>query len=79
MNKSKRAHLPNTLDFIDDPDTIIFTHIRQAIREQRELCTVATTIMEGQAARARSVDQGLIFFDGRFYLPAISALLSDLL
>jgi hypothetical protein len=79
MNRSQRACHPNALNFIDDPDTIIFTHIQQAIREQRELRTIATTIMEGQAARAWSMDQGLIFFDGCFYLPTASALLSDLL
>jgi hypothetical protein len=53
--------------------------MRQAIREQRELRTVAMTIMDGQAARAWSVNQSLIFFDGRFYLPVASALLPILL
>jgi hypothetical protein len=28
MNRSQRACLPNALDFIDDPNTIIFMHIR---------------------------------------------------
>jgi hypothetical protein len=37
------------------------------------------TIMDGQAARAWSVNQSLIFFDGRFYLPVASALLPILL
>jgi hypothetical protein len=36
-------------------------------------------IMEGQAARAWTIDQGIIFFDDHFYLPAASALLPDLL
>jgi hypothetical protein len=53
--------------------------MRQAVREQWELRTVAMTIMDGQATRAWSVNQGLIFFDGRFYLPTASALLPDLL
>jgi hypothetical protein len=37
------------------------------------------TIMDGQAAWAWSVNQGPIFFDGRFYLPVASALLPVLL
>lgn len=36
-------------------------------------------ITEGQAAVAWSVYLGIIFFDGRFYLPAASPLLPDLL
>jgi hypothetical protein len=35
VNRSQRAHLPIALDFIDDPDDIIFQHIRQDIVEQR--------------------------------------------
>lgn len=79
MNRSQRAPLPNALDHIDNPDDIIFTHMRQAIRKQWELRTIALTIMEGQATQAWSMDQGLIFFDRRFYLPAASALLPHLL
>jgi hypothetical protein len=53
--------------------------MRQAIREQRELCTIARTVTEGRAALAWSLDQGLIFFNGRFYLLAASTLLPNLL
>jgi len=78
LSRASRARHPNALDYIDTTD-VIFEHMRQATLRQRELRTIAMAISDSVAAQAWSLDQGLIFFDGRLYLPAASSLLPYLL
>ena len=44
-----------------------------------ELRTIALAIINNATSGAWSLDQGILFFDGRFYIPASSPLLPDLL
>jgi hypothetical protein len=44
-----------------------------------ELRAIATAIIGSTTALAWSLDQGILFFDERFYLPAASPLLPNLL
>lgn len=78
-NRAHRARRLNALDTFNNKGNIIFDHMRRAVREQRELRTVALAIANGQAAPAWSFDEGLIFFDGRLYIPSSSPLLPDIL
>jgi hypothetical protein len=47
--------------------------------QHRELRHLTLAITQGTVAPAWSIDQGLLFFDGRFYIPDALPLLSDLL
>jgi hypothetical protein len=55
----------------------IFDHVHQAVLEVPELHAIATAIIGGTTAPAWSLDQGLLFFDGCFYLLLASPLLPD--
>lgn len=79
MNRSQRACLPTALDNFDASNDIIFTELRRAVLEDKGLHVIAATIMEGRAARVRSLHKGLVLFDGRVYVPTASPLLPDLL
>jgi hypothetical protein len=78
LNRANRAHHPNALDYIDTTN-VIFRHLRQAILQQWELRKVAMPIADSVTTLAWSIDQGLLFFDGRLYLPAALLLLPNLL
>jgi hypothetical protein len=55
LHKVNQAHHPNALYYIDTTN-IIFGHLRQAIRQQQELCNIATAIVDDATAPAWSLD-----------------------
>lgn len=73
------SRCPNALDQFSSISVPVFTELRDAVLQQRELRRIAIAIDDGSVAPAWSMDQGLLFFDGRLYIPAISPLLPDLL
>ena len=78
LNRANRARRPNALDYINTTN-VIFGHLRRAILQQHGLRNIAMAIADGVTALAWSIDQGLLFFDGRLYLPAALSLLPNLL
>lgn len=79
MNRSNRARLPNATDFIKNSEAAIFSHIRHAVERQHELRRMQNAIKAGLESPNWSVERGLIFYDGRLYLPAASTILQDLI
>ena len=77
-NWASRSRRPNALDCMDTTN-VIFGHLRRAILQQHGLRNIAMAIADGVTALAWSIDQGLLFFDGRLYLPAALSLLPNLL
>lgn len=78
MNRANHSCHPNALDHVD-ADNSVFASLRQAVLQQQELRHIALAISNGTTAPAWSLDQGLLFFDRRFYISAISPFLPDLL
>jgi hypothetical protein len=78
INQSNTAGLrhPKALTAIETNSTIL-AHLHQAVQE--ELRTIAAAIISRAAAPTWSLEQGILFFGGCFYLPAASPLLSKLL
>jgi hypothetical protein len=75
MNRANHSCCPNALD----ADNSVFASLRQAVLQQQELRHIALAISNATTSPAWSLDQGLLFFDGRFYISAISPFLPDLL
>ena len=69
MNRASQFRLTSALDYVITIDTV-FDHLCCAILQLQELCHIALAIGNGTVAPAWSIDQGLLFFDGRFYILA---------
>jgi hypothetical protein len=78
MNGASWSRLPNALDYVDTIGTV-FGHLRCAVLQLQELYHIALAIGNGTTTLAWSIDQGLLFFNGCFYIPTTSTLLPDLL
>lgn len=76
--RASRNRCLTALDQVNGTDPI-FDRLQQAVPQQYELRHIALAMIEGTAAPAWSLDQGLLLFDCRFYFPAASPLLLDLL
>jgi hypothetical protein len=77
--KASKSRRPNTLDQFSSIYVPVFTKLRSATLQERELHHIAIAIDNGSTAPAWSMDQGFLFFDRRLYIPAASPLLPDLL
>jgi hypothetical protein len=78
MRHALRAHQPNALDRVSTCDAI-FGELHRTILQHHGPHHIAMSIIDGTAAPAWSIDQEFLFFDGRIYIPATSALLPNLL
>lgn len=78
MNRTSRFCLTSALNYVITID-IVFSHLCHAILQLQELCHIALTFGNGTTTPTWSIDQGLLFFDGRFYILVTSPLLPDLL
>lgn len=78
MSRATKLRWPNCLNNISTW-AHVFDKLRQATLRVPELHDITSDIINKSTTRAWSLDHGLLFFDGRLYIPATSPLLPDLL
>lgn len=71
MMPASHSRYATALNQVNATDAV-FDWLRQVVLQQHELRHMALAVTDGTTTPAWSLDQGILFLNGRFYLPAAS-------